>query len=50
MLRKERTVYGGAVFALVSQTDALVGNKVCALIVDDSIVDDSQLVTGLNKQ
>jgi non-ribosomal peptide synthetase component E (peptide arylation enzyme) len=47
---KERTIYGCAVLALVSQADALVGNKVCALIVNDTGVDNSQLVTDVSKE
>lgn len=37
---------GGTIFALVSQTDGLVGNKVRALVVDNALVNGGQLVRG----
>jgi hypothetical protein len=43
-LGKELTVNGGTVLAPVSQADLLVGNEVGAVIVNDAVVNNSQLV------
>jgi len=39
-------VNGGTILARVTQADGLVGNKVRALWVNDTLVNDSQLVRG----
>ena len=47
---KERTVNGGAVLALISQADLLVGNEVRAVLVNDTVVNNSQLVSVIGEE
>lgn len=46
---KRRTVNRGTVFSLISQADLLTGHEVGALIVNDTVVNNGQLVPVLNE-
>ena len=46
----ERTVNGGTVFARISQADLLVDDEVRAVLVNDTVVNNSQLVSVIGEE